>query len=92
MASVKLTNKNLLDKLQAKIILRTGKKISQQEILDKTVEFAHDKLEEFIAKNVEIPRITDEITKRILETPLDAPIYHLDKSDDELLYGDDRED
>ena len=88
MASVKLSNKSLLDKLQAEIMIRSGKKVSQQEILDKSVEFVFSNLEEFIAKNVKTPHITKEITKRILGTAIDAPLYHLDKSDDELLYGE----
>jgi hypothetical protein len=88
MASVKLKNKDLLDKLQAKIVLETGNKLSQQEILDKSVEFAYNKLPEFIQENVKTPQLTKEILKYILDNPYDGPLYHLDKSDDELLYGD----
>jgi len=49
MSSVKLNKKSLLEKLQAKITLRLGKKISQQEILDKSIEFAYNRLDEFIS-------------------------------------------
>lgn len=42
MASVNLNKKNLLEKLQAKITLKLGKKLPQQEILDKSIEFAYN--------------------------------------------------
>jgi hypothetical protein len=39
MSIVKLKNKKLLEEIQAKLTLKIGKKYSQQEILDKSLEY-----------------------------------------------------
>ena len=91
MANVKLNNKSLLDKLQTEITLRLGKKMSQQDVLDKSIEFVYNRLDEFISENIEHPRLTKEIIERIKKKIIDAPLAHPDKSDDELLYGLKRE-
>ncbi len=87
MANVKLTNKSLLEKIQAELVLKLGKKISQQDILDKSLEFVYRRLNEFIFENVDTPKITDELIKRIEKNSIDAPLAHPEKSDDELIYG-----
>jgi hypothetical protein len=87
MANVKLNNKRLLEKLQAEITLKLGKKISQQEILDSSIEFVYNRLEEFISEKIEHPPITDNLIKRIKENAIDAPLMHPEKSDDESIYG-----
>lgn len=87
MANVKLKDKDLLEKFQAEIVIKCGKKLSQQEVLDKSIKFAYNRFYEFIEENIEEPRLTKELVKRLKETASDAPLYHLDKSDDELLYG-----
>ncbi len=87
MANVKLNNKILLEKLQAEITLKLGKKMSQQDVLDKSIEFVYKRLDEFISEHIDHPPITDELIKRIKETAIDAPLEHPEKSDDELIYG-----
>jgi len=87
MANVKLNNKSLLEKLQAEITLKLGKKISQQDVLDKSIEFVYKRLDEFILEHVDHPPITDELIKRIKETAIDVPLEHPEKSDDEIIYG-----
>jgi len=87
MANVKMNKKDLLEKLQAEITLKIGKKMSQQDILDKTIEFTYKRINEFINENIEIPPITDELIKRLKETAIDAPLLNLDKTDDQLLYS-----
>jgi len=87
MANVKLTKKDLLEKLQAKLTLLKGTKISQQEILDKCIEFSDEHIEDFINEKVIQKPLTSEKMAFILANPIDCPIYFLDKSDDELLYG-----
>jgi len=84
---VKLNNKSLLEKLQANITLKLGKKISQQEILDKSIEFVYNRLDEFISENLDPPKLTDEIIESIKKNAIDAPLEHPEKSDDELIYG-----
>jgi len=87
MANVKIKDKSLLEKFQAEIVIKCGKKISQQEVLDKSIKFAYNRFNEFIEENIEEPRLTKELVKRLKETASDVPLYYLDKSDDELLYG-----
>ena len=87
MANVKLNNKSLLEKLQAEITLKLGKKISQQDVLDKSIEFAYERLDEFILENIGHPRITRELIERIRKNRYDGPLEHPDKTDDELIYG-----
>ena len=87
MANVKLTKKDLLEKLQAKLTILKGTKLSQQEILDKCIEFSDEHLEDFINEKVIRKTLTPEKMKLILANPIDCPLYFLDKSDDDLLYS-----
>ena len=87
MANVKLNNKSLLEKLQAEITLKLGKKMSQQDVLDKSIEFVYKRLDEFISEHIDHPPITDQLIQRIKDTAIDFPIEHPEKSDDELIYG-----
>jgi len=86
MANVKLNNKSLLEKLQAEITLKLGKKISQQDVLDKSIEFAYKRLDEFIS-HIDHPPITEELIRRIKETAINASLEQPEKADDEIIYG-----
>ncbi|MHA1272212.1 MAG: hypothetical protein ACTSQS_02130 [Promethearchaeota archaeon] len=81
-----MNNKTILDKLQAEITLKLGKKLTQQEILDRSVDFVYKRLDEFISEEIDHPRLTRDIIERIKKNAIDAPLAHLDKSDDELIY------
>ena len=87
MSGVKMNKKSLLEKLQAEITLRIGKKISQQEILDKSIEYVYNHLDNFILENLDSPKITDELIERIINNTCDGELAYPDKSDDELIYG-----
>ena len=87
MANVKLNNKSLLERLQAEITLKLGKKISQQDLLDKSIEFVYKRLDEFVSEHIVHPPITNELIRRIKESAIDAPLEHIEKTDDELIYG-----
>jgi len=87
MSGVKMNKKNLLEKLQAEITLRLGKKISQQEILDKSIEYVYNHLDNFILESLDSPKITDELIERIINNTCDGELAYPDKSDDELIYG-----
>jgi lipoate-protein ligase A len=86
MASVKLNKKSLLEKLQAKVTLKLGKKMTQQEILDKSIEFVYKRLDAFISEELEEPKLTKEIIERIRSNTIKEPLAHPEKSDDELIY------
>lgn len=87
MANVKMNNKSLLEKLQAEITLKIGKKMSQQDLLDKSVEFVYNHLDDFLNEGIDHPKITAELIERLRKNAYDGPLLHPDKHDDELLYG-----
>ncbi|MHA1284604.1 MAG: hypothetical protein ACTSQP_19055 [Promethearchaeota archaeon] len=87
MANVKMNKKDLLDKIQAELTLRLGRKIAQQEILDKGVKFIYEHLDDFIISNFGHSKLTKEKLKKIKENVFTGKLYEMDKSDDELLYG-----
>ena len=86
MASVKMNEKKLLEKLQAKITLKLGRKLTQQELLDKSVKFAYNRLDEFISEEIESPKLTKEIIEQIKNDTIDDPLAYPSKSDDDLIY------
>ncbi|MGQ4874812.1 MAG: hypothetical protein ACP6IY_12160 [Promethearchaeia archaeon] len=81
-----MNNKETLNKIQAEIVLRFGKRKSQQEILDKSIDFVYKRLEQFVLEEFKVPNLTMEILNRIKENAVDAPLAYPDKSDDELIY------
>ncbi len=87
MANVKMMKKDLLEKLQATLILKEGKKISQQELLDKCVEFSNAHLEQFILEELQIPPLDPSKIKQILSHAVDDEVLHPEKTDDDLIYG-----
>lgn len=86
-----MNNKSLLEKLQAQITLRLGKKISQQDLLDKSIEFVYKHMDEFLGESIEQPRITDDLIERLKKNAYQKSLLYMDKHDDELLYGMKRE-
>jgi hypothetical protein len=87
MANVKLNNKSLLEKLQAEITLRLGKKMSQQEVLDRSIEFVYNRIDDFFMESIEKPEVTKKFIEKLKKSASDAPLYHLDKSEDEVIYN-----
>jgi len=68
MSSVKMLDKDKLDQLAAKILLRTGKKYTQQELIGLCVQFTDEKLDEFIMNISRASRIwTKEEIKQFKE-------------------------
>ena len=61
MSSVKITDKNLLEQLSAKIFLLTGTKLTQQQLLTLCVSYSSDNLDDLISYISNESRIwTDE--------------------------------
>jgi hypothetical protein len=61
-------------------------KMSQQDLLDKSIEFSYNKLDEFISESFTHPPITEELIKRLKENAINTPLAYPKKSDEELLY------
>ena len=66
MSVVKISNKQNLDELVAKITLRLGRKPTQQEILDLCVRLGQDHFEELIQKINPIPIFDDKKLQDIM--------------------------
>lgn len=50
MSSVKISDKEQLDRLAASILLKTGRKFTQQELLSFCVQFSNEHLDEFLGQ------------------------------------------
>ena len=87
MANVKLSEKQVLEKIQAKIVLLKGKKISQQEILDKCILYSDSHFEAFILEEFDSPKLTDDKINQILSTTFKSGYNFPEKLDDELIYS-----
>jgi len=89
--SVKIdeTVKSRLEELQARIKLETGRKVTQQELLDRLVTDAYDDREEFVRgfRDEYEPPTDEEI--EVLLTPTISSGVETDEDDiDEVLYGE----
>ena len=84
---IKPSDKDLLEKLQAKLRLRSETKIDQYNILGMLIEFGNANFEDFISF-IEGVKLTEEEIKE-LESKIIRGYKDLnpDKSDDELIYG-----
>jgi hypothetical protein len=67
MSVIKISNKHIIDELQAKLILRLGRKISQQETLDLCVQFANQHFEEILSVAASSPMLSPEKADKIIK-------------------------
>ena len=87
MSSVKINEKKLVEELKAKVFSLINKKISQQNLIDKCIKYSYENLDDFIQKELQIPKLTEEKIKKILDNTIKSGYHFPDKSDDELIYG-----
>ncbi len=89
-SSVKISgeSKRLLDILQARLVIATGKKISQQDLLDSLMRFSTEREDEFfgLISGVRLPLPPDEI-KELMEMPTDWGVVTREEEIDIHLYG-----
>jgi len=88
--TVKITEETnrKLDRLQARVLLRTGKKLSKQEILEQLVRagLTNETLLVRRPSQIRYP-IPDKVWKRILGKVTDLGIVTSEEDIDRLLYG-----
>jgi len=88
--SVKMSaeGKCTLDALQAKILLTTGKKLSQQELLDMLVNLSAQREEELVKliTGIKLPLHPEELEK-LMKLPTDWGVKTKEEEIDEILYG-----
>lgn len=80
--------KSQLEELQAEIKLKTGKKVTQQEILSRLIESAIESRSEFIDSfrdsNV---TLSDEVIQQFNEGMISSGVETDEEDIDEILYG-----
>ncbi len=80
-------DKYLFDMLQAELTLKTGKKITQQELFSSIVEFAKLKKEALFGRLSKLPLSGKEI-KRIKSLQSDWGVNTTEKDIDMVVYGE----
>jgi hypothetical protein len=93
MSVVKISNKKSLERLQAKLTLRLGRKPTQQETLDYCIILAHQNFEKFIEIAMHLPMLNSERAQKIIEErnslkdiPYDSE-SQLESEDDQDIYN-----
>lgn len=89
MSTVKIqpSDKDTLEKLQAKLRLRSEIKLDQYNILGFLIEFGNVNFEEFLSFIEGVKLNEAEITELEAKFIKKYPDKHPSKSDDELIYG-----
>jgi len=67
MVDLNIENKKLIDDIQAKLILRLGRKISQQETLDLCIKYSTQNFEEILDLASSTPLLNPERAEKIIE-------------------------
>ena len=86
MPVVKIKNKKLLEEIQAKLTLKLGKKFTQQEILDKSLEYLAENLDKFVEDSIPFIEISQERLNQILSSASDFD-YKTSGNEDIDIYG-----
>jgi len=88
--SVKISreSKRLLDILQARLVIATGKKISQQDLLDSLMRFSTEREDELfgLITGVRLPLPPKQI-EELMEMPTDWGVETREEEIDIHLYG-----
>lgn len=80
--------KDRLEELQAEIRLRTGTKVTQQELLSRLIDDAYDSREEIIdAFRASTVPLTDEEKARMREGRISSGVDTDESEIDDFLYG-----
>jgi hypothetical protein len=87
MANDKINEKRLVEKIKARILLESGKKITQQDLIDKCISYSYNHFDNFMQEKIEIPKLSKEKIKKILDSAVEFEDHYPDKTDDELIYG-----
>ncbi|MCE8423335.1 MAG: hypothetical protein J5U17_10615 [Candidatus Methanoperedens sp.] len=82
-------DKQLFDMLQAELMLKTGKKITQQELFSSIIEFVRSRKENFFGRLFKLPLSEKEI-KRIESLQSDWGAITTEKEIDMVIYGVER--
>jgi hypothetical protein len=79
-------DKDIFDMLQAELTLKTGKKITQQELFSWLIEFARSKKDIFFGKLSKLP-LSEKEKKKIRSIPADLGFETSEDEIDLVVYG-----
>jgi len=80
--------KSKLEELQAEIRLKTGKKVTQQELLSELIDTVVDSRSEFVDSFRDgTPKLTEEEIERFNEGRIASGVETDEDDIDEILYG-----
>jgi hypothetical protein len=82
-------DKDIFDMLQAELTLKTGKKITQQELFSWLIEFARAKKDIFFSKLSKLP-LSEKEKKKIRSIPEDMGVETSEDEIDFIVYGANR--
>lgn len=83
---VRKEDKKLLDLLQAEFTLKTGEKVSQQNLFSKIVEYLQHTKEDFLGKSTNLP-LSEKQIKKLKQVQKDWKVKTREEDIDRLLYG-----
>jgi len=86
-SNVKLSKKCILEELQAKLLLM-HQRLTQQELLDKIIEYAQQHFNDFVREQIIPMRLTKEKIRRIKNAIYTGDIAQPSISNDDLIYGE----
>jgi hypothetical protein len=89
-SNVKFSKKEKLEEIQAKLVL-LHQKLTQQEILDKCVDFADSHFDNFVQDQIITPKLTKDKLQRIKRAVYKGDISHPNLSNDDLIYGENQQ-
>ena len=91
--SIKISEKakRVLDTIQARITLATGRKYSQQELLDMIIESSDEDKEEIIRRLTKVQRLSEKEIDSLNKLSVDWKISTKEGEIDLYLYGSKKE-
>jgi hypothetical protein len=79
-------DKNIFDMVQAEVTLKTGKKITQQELFSHLIEFVMSRKDNFFGRLSKLP-LSEKEKKKIRNIPCDMGVNTNEEEIDMVVYG-----
>lgn len=80
-------DKRIFDMLQAELTLKTGKKITQQELFSKIIEFARSRKDSFFGRAFDHLPLSEKEIKKFKQLQSDWGVETEESEIDRTLYG-----
>lgn len=87
MTSINQDMKEMLKALKKEFKSKTGKELTEQELLEKCLQFVYTHSNIFIEDKSHSSTLSKEKINKIISSARNDKLYYEYKSDDELIYG-----